>query len=118
VPIQSEFFNVLIKSVGVTLTEIQDVVFRFSSFALFDFVHRLAYFERKSVFYSQDQLNGEIASHYTKQFIKQLYVLVFGLDVIGNPFGLVRDLTAGVEDLFYQPFQGIIQALLLLSAHS
>lgn len=70
---------------------------------------RLAYFERRSQFYSQDQLNAEIISHYTKQFIKQLYVLVLGLDIIGNPFGLVRDLTAGVEDLFYQPFQGIIQ---------
>ena len=41
--------------------------------------------------------------------MKQLYVLVFGLDIIGNPFGLVRDLSAGVEDLFYQPFQGLVQ---------
>ena len=40
------------------------------------------------------------------QAIKQLYVLVLGLDIIGNPFGLVRDLSSGVEDLFYQPFQG------------
>lgn len=38
-----------------------------------------------------------------------MYVLVLGLDIIGNPFGLVRDLSAGVEDLFYQPFQGLIQ---------
>ena len=34
---------------------------------------------------------------------------MLGLDIIGNPFGLVRDLSAGVEDLFYQPFQGAIQ---------
>lgn len=40
-----------------------------------------------------------------KQAIKQLYVLVLGLDIIGNPFGLVRDLSTGVEDFFYQPFQ-------------
>ncbi|CAI5438459.1 unnamed protein product [Caenorhabditis angaria] len=96
-PIQSEMINVLLRSVGVTLTELQDVVFK------------LAYFERKCVFYSPDQLNAEIISHYAKQFIKQLYVLVLGLDIIGNPFGLVRDLSAGVEDLFYQPFQGAIQ---------
>ncbi|KAK6013370.1 hypothetical protein OSTOST_21317, partial [Ostertagia ostertagi] len=38
-----------------------------------------------------------------------MYVLVLGLDIIGNPFGLVRDLSAGVEDLFYQPFQGLVQ---------
>ncbi|CAJ0565294.1 unnamed protein product, partial [Mesorhabditis spiculigera] len=96
-PIQSEFVNVLLKSVGVTLTELQDVVFK------------LAYFERKAVYYNQDQLNAEVISHYTMQAIKQLYVLVLGLDIIGNPFGLVRDLSSGVEDLFYQPYQGLVQ---------
>lgn len=43
--------------------------------------------------------------HYSGQLLKQLYVLVLGLDVIGNPFGLVVGLTKGVEDLFYEPFQ-------------
>ena len=43
--------------------------------------------------------------HYTGQLLKQFYVLVFGLDVIGNPFGLVVGLTKGVEDFFYEPFQ-------------
>uniref|UniRef100_A0AC34QPZ6 Vacuolar protein sorting-associated protein 13 DH-like domain-containing protein n=1 Tax=Panagrolaimus sp. JU765 TaxID=591449 RepID=A0AC34QPZ6_9BILA len=97
VNIQSEFINVLLKSVGVSLTEIQDVVFR------------LAFFERRYAFYSVPQLQAEIKSHYTMQLVKQLYVLVLGLNIIGNPFGLVRNLSAGVEDLFYQPFQGAIQ---------
>ncbi|RCN41933.1 hypothetical protein ANCCAN_12093, partial [Ancylostoma caninum] len=95
-PIQSEFFKVLFQSVGVSVTELQDVVFK------------LAYFERKRVFYRSDQLNSEIISHYTMQALRQMYVLVLGLDIIGNPFGLVRDLSAGVEDLFYQPFQGLV----------
>ncbi|KAK6031853.1 hypothetical protein OSTOST_01985, partial [Ostertagia ostertagi] len=96
-PIQSEFFKVLFQSVGVTVTELQDVIFK------------LAYFERQCVFYRTDQLTSEIISHYTKQALRQMYVLVLGLDIIGNPFGLVRDLSAGVEDLFYQPFQGLVQ---------
>uniref|UniRef100_A0A914WWB3 Uncharacterized protein n=1 Tax=Plectus sambesii TaxID=2011161 RepID=A0A914WWB3_9BILA len=96
VEIQSEFVNLLLKSVGVTLTELQDVVFK------------LAYFEREFVFYNRQQLQGEIVSHYTRQAIKQLYVLVLGLDIIGNPFGLVRDLSSGVQDFFYEPFQGAI----------
>lgn len=66
---------------------------------------RLAFFERNNSFYSSAQLQADVQSHYTMQFIKQLYVLVLGLDIIGNPFGLVRDLSSGVEDLFYQPFQ-------------
>ena len=34
-----------------------------------------------------------------------MYVLVLGLDVLGNPFGLVRGLAEGLEDLFYEPYQ-------------
>ncbi|KAF4519295.1 hypothetical protein B566_EDAN017925 [Ephemera danica] len=75
--------NALLQNVGVTLTDLQDVVFR--------------------------QLMQEVTSHYTQQGVKQLYVLVLGLDVIGNPFGLVLGLKQGVEDLFYEPIQGAIQ---------
>uniref|UniRef100_A0A183HCJ7 VPS13_C domain-containing protein n=1 Tax=Onchocerca flexuosa TaxID=387005 RepID=A0A183HCJ7_9BILA len=96
-PIQSEFINVFLKSIGVTVTEIQDVVFK------------LAFFEREYAFYTASQLQSEITGHYTSQIVKQLYVLVLGLDILGNPFGLVRDLSAGVQDFFYQPFQGAVQ---------
>lgn len=34
-----------------------------------------------------------------------MYVLVLGLDVLGNPFGLIRGLSEGVEAFFYEPFQ-------------
>lgn len=66
---------------------------------------RLAYFERKHKFYSQTQLLSEVKTHYIGQFVKQLYVLVLGLDVLGNPFGLVTGFKQGVEDFFYEPFQ-------------
>ena len=38
-----------------------------------------------------------------------MYVLVLGLDVLGNPFGLLRGMATGIEDLFYEPYQGAIQ---------
>lgn len=41
----------------------------------------------------------------TFQAIKQMYVLVLGLDVLGNPFGLIRDLSEGVEAFFYEPYK-------------
>ncbi|XP_044259687.1 vacuolar protein sorting-associated protein 13 isoform X2 [Tribolium madens] len=91
------FLNVLLQGLGVTLTDLQDVVFR------------LAYFEREYTFLTQKQLMSEATSHYVGQSVKQLYVLVLGLDVLGNPYGLVRGITQGVEDLFYEPFQGAIQ---------
>ncbi|KHN78109.1 Vacuolar protein sorting-associated protein 13C [Toxocara canis] len=72
-------------------------------------IDRLGFFERCCVFYSHQQLQNEILSHYLKQAIKQLHVLIFGLDVIGNPYGLVRDLSSGVQDFFYQPYKGAIK---------
>ena len=34
-----------------------------------------------------------------------MYVVLLGLDVLGNPFGLVVGVARSVEDLFYEPFQ-------------
>ncbi|XP_055593237.1 intermembrane lipid transfer protein Vps13-like [Uranotaenia lowii] len=89
--------STILQGVGVTLTDINDVVFR------------LAFFERELLFLTQRQLVSECVTHYSGQAVKQLYVLVLGLDVIGNPYGLVVGFTKGVEDLFYEPFQGAIQ---------
>ena len=34
-----------------------------------------------------------------------MYVVLLGLDVLGNPFGLAVGVARSVEDLFYEPFQ-------------
>uniref|UniRef100_A0A183BJF4 BTB domain-containing protein n=1 Tax=Globodera pallida TaxID=36090 RepID=A0A183BJF4_GLOPA len=49
------------------------------------------------------ELQSKIQAHYLYQFVKQLYVLVFGLDILGNPFRLVRDLSTDAVDA--GPFQ-------------
>lgn len=85
--------STILQGVGVTLTDINDIVFR------------LSFFEREYTFFTQRQLTSEITSHYTGLALKQAYVLILGLDVIGNPFGLVVGLKKGVGDLFYEPFQ-------------
>ncbi|XP_039469572.1 vacuolar protein sorting-associated protein 13C isoform X4 [Oreochromis aureus] len=89
--------NLLLKSIGATLTDVDDIIFK------------LAFFEVKHQFYSKEKLTGVVARHYTEQFLKQMYVLVLGLDVLGNPFGLIRGLSEGVEAFFYEPFQGAVQ---------
>uniref|UniRef100_A0A8C4LD47 Vacuolar protein sorting 13 homolog C n=1 Tax=Equus asinus asinus TaxID=83772 RepID=A0A8C4LD47_EQUAS len=89
--------NLLLKSIGATLTDVDDLIFK------------LAYYEIKYQFYKRDQLMWSVFRHYTEQFLKQMYVLVLGLDVLGNPFGLIRGLSEGVEALFYEPFQGAVQ---------
>ncbi|XP_043520217.1 vacuolar protein sorting-associated protein 13 isoform X6 [Frieseomelitta varia] len=92
-----QVLNVLLQGIGVTLTDINDIVFK------------LAYFEREYTFMTNKQLISEATTHYVGQAIKQAYVLVLGLDVIGNPYGLVVGTMKGIEDLFYEPFQGAIQ---------
>ncbi|XP_076592336.1 intermembrane lipid transfer protein VPS13C isoform X4 [Chaetodon auriga] len=89
--------NLLLKSIGATLTDVDDLIFK------------LAFFEVKYQFYRREKLMWAVVQHYTEQFLKQLYVLVLGLDVLGNPFGLIRGLSEGVEAFFYEPFQGAVQ---------
>jgi vacuolar protein sorting-associated protein 13A/C len=48
---------------------------------------------------------SDMIRHYSSQAIKQAYVVIFGLDVIGNPFGLVVGVSRSIEDFFYEPFQ-------------
>ncbi|XP_030422004.1 vacuolar protein sorting-associated protein 13A isoform X1 [Gopherus evgoodei] len=95
IPVQS--VNLLLKSIGATLTDVQDVVFK------------LAFFELRYHFCTTQQLQSAVIRHYSKQAIKQMYVLILGLDVLGNPFGFIRDLSEGVEAFFYEPYQGAIQ---------
>ncbi|KAM9858498.1 intermembrane lipid transfer protein VPS13A [Aulostomus maculatus] len=95
IPVQS--LNLLLKSIGATLTDVQDVVFK------------LGYFQSTFQFCTTQQLQWEVIRHYSKQAIKQMYVLVLGLDVLGNPFGLIRGLSEGVEAFFYEPYLGAIQ---------
>uniref|UniRef100_A0A8C5SHG1 Vacuolar protein sorting 13 homolog C n=1 Tax=Laticauda laticaudata TaxID=8630 RepID=A0A8C5SHG1_LATLA len=89
--------NLLLKSIGATLTDVDDLVFK------------LACFEIKYQFYKRNELLWRVIGHYRGQFLKQMYILVLGLDVLGNPFGLIRGLSEGVEALFYEPFQGAVQ---------
>lgn len=49
--------------------------------------------------------NAVCVDVFVCQAIKQMYVLVLGLDVLGNPFGLIRGLSEGVEAFFYEPYQ-------------
>uniref|UniRef100_A0A663N333 Vacuolar protein sorting 13 homolog A n=1 Tax=Athene cunicularia TaxID=194338 RepID=A0A663N333_ATHCN len=95
IPLQS--LNLLLKSIGATLTDVQDVVFK------------LAFFELSYHLCTTQQLQSAVVRHYSKQAIKQMYVLILGLDVLGNPFGFIRGLSEGVEAFFYEPYQGAIQ---------
>ncbi|KAF6778966.1 hypothetical protein AHF37_03448, partial [Paragonimus kellicotti] len=92
----SEVLNLFLQSLGVALTDVQDVIFK------------LAYFEHQACIMTINQMISEVTRHYVSQGIRQMYVLVLGLDVLGNPFGVLRGMAQGVEDLFYEPVKGAV----------
>ena len=47
------------------------------------------------------------ARHYTGQVLRQLHRLVGSVDLLGNPAGLFGALSSGVQDFFYEPYQGL-----------
>lgn len=65
----------------------------------------MGYFERNGQQLTFTQIYKEVYSHYSSQFLKQIHVLLLGLDVLGNPFGVIRGLAGGVESFFYEPYK-------------
>ena len=47
----------------------------------------------------------DILTHYEHQLLREIHVLVLGLDVLGNPFGVIRSVTQGIQSFFYEPYQ-------------
>ncbi|KAF8773523.1 Vacuolar protein sorting-associated protein 13C like protein [Argiope bruennichi] len=95
--LQGDILDLLLNSVGATLTEVKDVEIR------------LAYFERRGILCRWQDLVTDIRSHYKSQVVQQGYVLVLGLDILGNPYGLLKDFTRGLGDFFYEPYLGSIK---------
>lgn len=88
--------NFFLESIGATITEFKDVKFRFAPFELL------------SAKKTWDELYEDVFDHYKMQALSQAYVLIFGLDVLGNPFGLVSDFSEGLTELFYEPLIGYL----------
>lgn len=79
-------------------------------------IDRLGFFERRGVLLSSAQIQTQAVSHYRQQLMLQIYVVIFGLDVLGNPYGLIKDITEGLGELFYEPLL-VSQSVTLPTEH-
>lgn len=79
-------------------------------------IDRLGFFERRGVLLSSAQMQTQAVSHYRQQLMLQIYVVIFGLDVLGNPYGLIKDITEGLGELFYEPLL-VSQSVTLPTEH-
>ncbi|KAI9867788.1 MAG: hypothetical protein M1813_007610 [Trichoglossum hirsutum] len=49
-----------------------------------------------------------IQNHYSQEFFYQVHKILGSADFLGNPVGLFNNISSGVADIFYEPYQGFI----------
>ncbi|KAF8216245.1 hypothetical protein K438DRAFT_1748990 [Mycena galopus ATCC 62051] len=54
------------------------------------------------------ELQTRIVYHYRQDVLRQLYRILGSADFIGNPVGLFNNVSSGVADIFYEPFNGVV----------
>lgn len=51
-----------------------------------------------------------ISSHYSQEALYQVHKILGSADFLGNPVGLFNNISSGVADIFYEPYQGFIMS--------
>lgn len=49
-----------------------------------------------------------VQTHYSQQALGQVHKVIGSADFLGNPVGLFNNISSGVMDIFYEPYQGLI----------
>ncbi|TIB10448.1 hypothetical protein E3P92_03204 [Wallemia ichthyophaga] len=58
--------------------------------------------------FTSSLLSQHIMINYREQFMYQLYRVLGSADFLGNPVGLFNNVSSGVADIFYEPYQGLV----------
>lgn len=53
-------------------------------------------------------LIANIQSHYVQESLRQVHIVLGSADFLGNPVGLFNNISSGVADIFYEPYQGLV----------
>ncbi|KAI9852282.1 MAG: hypothetical protein M1838_001170 [Thelocarpon superellum] len=53
-------------------------------------------------------LSQHVQSHYSQEFLYQVHKILGSADFLGNPVGLFNNISSGVADIFYEPYQGLV----------
>lgn len=49
-----------------------------------------------------------VSNHYSQEVMYQIHKILGSADFLGNPVGLFSNISSGVTDIFYEPYQGLI----------
>ncbi len=66
-------------------------------------LNRLAF---KNLLTSRERLVGRLIKHYTMQAAKESYKIVGSFELLGNPVGLISNVTEGLQEFVYAPIRG------------
>ncbi|KAH0527101.1 hypothetical protein TsFJ059_002139 [Trichoderma semiorbis] len=86
------FLNVMTMAIG----NINDAPVRFNALIL------------ENVRVSTQILIQNITNHYSQEVMYQIHKILGSADFLGNPVGLFNNISSGVNDIFYEPYQGLI----------
>lgn len=86
------FVNIMTMSIG----NVNDAPLRFNALML------------ENARISIPALLANIQSHYTQECIRQIHIVLGSADFLGNPVGLFTNVSSGVADIFYEPYQGLV----------
>lgn len=53
-------------------------------------------------------LMSNVQNHYTQECLRQVHIILGSADFLGNPVGLFNNVSSGVADIFYEPYQGLV----------
>ncbi|KAI7621532.1 vacuolar protein sorting-associated protein 13 [Hortaea werneckii] len=53
-------------------------------------------------------LINNVQSHYVQESLRQVHIVIGSADFLGNPVGLFNNISSGVADIFYEPYQGLV----------
>ncbi|KAG0637605.1 hypothetical protein HOY80DRAFT_1138202 [Tuber brumale] len=57
---------------------------------------------------SMPVLARHLQTHYSNEFLYQIHKILGSADFLGNPVGLFNNISSGVWDIFYEPYNGFI----------
>ncbi|QPG98509.1 hypothetical protein C2857_007681 [Epichloe festucae Fl1] len=86
------FLNVMTMAIG----NVNDAPIRFNALML------------DNVRVSIPVLIQNMTNHYSQEVMFQIHKILGSADFLGNPVGLFNNISSGVTDIFYEPYQGLI----------
>jgi vacuolar protein sorting-associated protein 13A/C len=86
------FLNVLTMAIG----NVNDAPVQFNALIL------------ENVRVSIPVLTQNISNHYSQEALYQIHKILGSADFLGNPVGLFNNISSGISDIFYEPYQGLV----------